>query len=79
MMGYSTPENGNRKLLAPTHPVSEVPIANAGSYFGGPHTELTMFAFVDGHVQAVSNMVAVEVLTAIATRAGDEVVDSNGL
>ena len=79
MMGYSTPEKGNRKLLAPTHPVSEVPIANAGSYFGGPHTELTMFAFVDGHVQAVSNMVAVEVLTAIATRAGDEVVDSNGL
>ncbi|MGI9177381.1 MAG: DUF1559 domain-containing protein [Pirellulales bacterium] len=79
MMGYSTPENGTRKLLAPAYVVSEVPISIPGSYFGGPHTDLTMFSFVDGHVQAVSNLVAVEVLTALATRAGEEAVDANGL
>ena len=79
MMGYDPLQKGTRKLLAPAYLVSEVPISIAGSYFGGPHTELTMLSFVDGHVQAVSNLVAVEVLTAIATRAGDEVVDSNGL
>jgi prepilin-type N-terminal cleavage/methylation domain-containing protein len=79
MMGYSVPESGNRKLLAPTYTVSDVPISIPGSYFGGPHPETTLFVFVDGHVQPVSNAAANEVLTAIATRSGEESVDTNGL
>ncbi len=79
MMGFSQPENGNRKLLAPTYGAGEVPISVPGSYFGGPHTDMTMFVFVDGHVQPLANTVAIEVLTALATRAGDESIDTSGL
>ena len=79
MMGFSVPENGSRKLLAPTYVFGEVPISVPGSYFGGPHTDLTMFVFVDGHVQSVATSAAIEVLTALATRDGGEAIDINGL
>ena len=36
-----------------------------------------MFVFVDGHVQPVSNTAGVDVLTALATRAGGETVDAS--
>ena len=77
MMGFSATENGSRKILSPKYAVSDVPISIAGSYFGGSHPGLCMFVFVDGHVQAVSEAAAVEVLTAIATRDGGETLDSN--
>ena len=76
-MGFSATENGSRKILSPKYAVSDVPISIAGSYFGGSHPGLCMFVFVDGHVQAVSEAAAVEVLTAIATRDGGETLDSN--
>jgi len=79
MMGFSVPENGNRKLLTPTYGAGDVPISVAGSYFGGPHAGITMFVFVDGHVQVLSNVTAADVLTALATRNGGEAVDTNGL
>jgi prepilin-type N-terminal cleavage/methylation domain-containing protein len=79
MMGFSVPENGSRKLLTPTYGAGEVPISVAGSYFGGPHSGITIFGFADGHVQPLSNAAAIEVLTALATRNGGEAVDTNGL
>ncbi|MFM7244752.1 MAG: DUF1559 domain-containing protein, partial [Planctomycetaceae bacterium] len=79
MMGFSAPENGGRKLLPPVYGAGDVPISVAGSYFGGPHVNLTMFMFVDGHVQPVANTAAVEVLTALATRNGGETLDTNSL
>lgn len=74
--GIQHPENGNRKLLSPSYTVSEVPISIPGSYFGGPHSGITQFVFVDGHVQPVSNAADIDVLTALATRAGGENLDS---
>ena len=59
-------------------PAGEVPISVAGSYFGGPHSGITIFGFVDGHVQPLSNATAIEVLTALATRNGGESVDASG-
>jgi prepilin-type N-terminal cleavage/methylation domain-containing protein/prepilin-type processing-associated H-X9-DG protein len=42
--------------------------------FGGPHPGVTMFAYLDGHVDAVSNDIAQEVLMAECTIAGGETV-----
>jgi prepilin-type N-terminal cleavage/methylation domain-containing protein/prepilin-type processing-associated H-X9-DG protein len=42
--------------------------------FGGPHPGVTMFAYLDGHVGAVSNDISLESLMALCTIAGDEVV-----
>ncbi len=45
--------------------------------FGGLHPGVTMFAFLDGHVDAIANDVAQESLMARCTIAGGEVVKPN--
>jgi len=42
--------------------------------FGGPHPGVTLFAYLDGHVDAVANDVAIDHLKARSTIAGEEVV-----
>jgi prepilin-type N-terminal cleavage/methylation domain-containing protein len=70
-----------RKLLDPapggSYSLTELPNQTPGHNFGGPHSGVTLFVFVDGHVQPVSNTAGVDVLTALATRAGGETVDSS--
>jgi prepilin-type processing-associated H-X9-DG protein len=58
--------------------VNDVPDGLPGHNFGGPHPGFTQFVFVDGHVQAIPVTVDVEVLTALATRAGGESVQVSG-
>lgn len=45
--------------------------------FGGPHPGVTMFVFLDGHVDALANDVATDTLKAMSTIAGDEVIQKN--
>ncbi len=45
--------------------------------FGGPHPGVTMFAFLDGHVEAMSNDVEIETLKAMSSIAGGEVISKN--
>lgn len=45
--------------------------------FGGLHSGITMFAFLDGHVDAIANDVAQEILMALVTIAGNEVTQRN--
>jgi prepilin-type N-terminal cleavage/methylation domain-containing protein/prepilin-type processing-associated H-X9-DG protein len=45
--------------------------------FGGPHPGVTMFVYLDGHVDAMSNDVDQESLVALCTIAGGEVTKSN--
>lgn len=44
--------------------------------FGGLHPGVTMFAFLDGHVDAISNDIAQESLMALVTIAGNEIANS---
>ncbi len=73
MMGISF-RNGDVRPLLPTNNQT-IPFAN--SSFGGPHAGLTQFVFADGSVRGVSTTTDILVLTALATRAGREVVDAN--
>ena len=41
--------------------------------FGGPHPGVTMFVYLDGHVDGLANDTEVETLKALSTIAGDEV------
>ena len=41
--------------------------------FGGPHPGITLFTYLDGHVDALSNDIAVATLKALSTIAGGEV------
>ena len=70
MMGISFRNSDRRPLLPPNN--QSVPFAN--NSFGGPHPGITNFVFVDGSVHGVSNTTDILVLTAIATRAGNEIV-----
>ncbi len=45
--------------------------------FGGPHPGVTMFAFLDGHVDAIANDVDQTRLMALCTIAGGEITSSN--
>jgi prepilin-type N-terminal cleavage/methylation domain-containing protein/prepilin-type processing-associated H-X9-DG protein len=45
--------------------------------FGGPHPGVTMFAFLDGHVDAIANDVDQVRLMALCTIAGGEITSSN--
>jgi len=56
--------------------LTEVPNQSPGHNFGGPHSGVTQFVFVDGHVQPVSNSADKDVLTALVTRAGGETLES---
>lgn len=70
MMGISFRNEDRRPLLPPNN--QNIPFAN--SSFGGPHPGITNFVFVDGSVRGISNTTDILVLTAIATRAGGEIV-----
>jgi len=42
--------------------------------FGGPHSGVTMFVFLDGHAEGVSNDIDVETLKAMSTIGGEETI-----
>ncbi|MFM9024591.1 MAG: DUF1559 domain-containing protein [Planctomycetaceae bacterium] len=69
-----------RRLLEAksSFPVGEVPNGLPGHNFGGPHPSVTMFVFVDGHVHAIPVNTEIDVLTALATRAGGEAMPNAG-
>lgn len=68
MMGISNVNGDARPLLPPNN--QTLPFAN--SSFGGPHTGVTNFVFVDGSVRSLRTSTDINVLTAIVTRAGGE-------
>jgi prepilin-type N-terminal cleavage/methylation domain-containing protein/prepilin-type processing-associated H-X9-DG protein len=69
MMGIS-PNGNQRPLLA--EEVQSYALAN--SSFGGPHPGVCQFVWCDGSVRALPLTTDLNVLTAVATRAGGEVV-----
>jgi prepilin-type processing-associated H-X9-DG protein len=73
MMGISSVNGDIRPLLPPDN--QNLPFAN--SSFGGPHTGVCNFVFVDGSVRALRISTDVNILTALVTRAGGEVVSGN--
>jgi len=68
MMGISDVNGNRRPLLPPDN--DNIPFANQS--FGGPHPGVCIFVFVDGSVRAPTLATDIDVLTAIATRAGGE-------
>ena len=42
--------------------------------FGGPHPGVTMFTFLDAHVEAISNDIEIPALEALSTVGGGDVV-----
>ena len=60
-------------LLGPT--VQTLAVAN--SSFGGPHTGVTNFVFVDGSVKSVRNSATLETLTRLVTRNDGLVINSD--
>jgi prepilin-type N-terminal cleavage/methylation domain-containing protein/prepilin-type processing-associated H-X9-DG protein len=72
MMG-TAPNGDQRPLLPPDN--QNIPFAN--SSFGGPHTGVTNFVFVDGSVRSVRNTANVRTLTALVTRHGGEVAQDD--
>jgi prepilin-type N-terminal cleavage/methylation domain-containing protein/prepilin-type processing-associated H-X9-DG protein len=73
MMGISDVNGDIRPLLPPSN--QNLPFAN--SSFGGPHTGVTNFVFVDGSVKPIRNSASVQTLTALVTRAGGEIVGND--
>ncbi|MDY3559675.1 DUF1559 domain-containing protein [Gemmata sp. JC673] len=73
MMGTSSVNGDVRPLLPPDN--QNLPFAN--SSFGGPHPGVTNFVFVDGSVRSLRISTPVNVLTALVTRAGGEVVSND--
>jgi prepilin-type N-terminal cleavage/methylation domain-containing protein/prepilin-type processing-associated H-X9-DG protein len=73
MMGVSNVNGDVRPLLPPDN--QNLPFAN--SSFGGPHPGVTNFVFVDGSVRSLRISTPVDVLTALVTRAGGEVVSND--
>jgi prepilin-type processing-associated H-X9-DG protein len=70
MMGVSDVNGDVRPLLPPDN--QNLPFAN--SSFGGPHPGGCNFVFADGSVHSLRISTPVNVLTALVTRAGGEVV-----
>jgi len=70
MMGVSNVNGDQRPLLPPDN--QNLPFNN--SSFGGPHPGVTNFVFVDGSVKSVRISTDINVLTALVTRAGGEVI-----
>lgn len=79
LMGYDTSKSVGRPLLSSNATTADVPTGTRGEYFSGSHANVVNFAFVDGSVKPINVAADIDVLTAIATRAGGEVVDTNGL
>jgi prepilin-type N-terminal cleavage/methylation domain-containing protein/prepilin-type processing-associated H-X9-DG protein len=70
MMGISDVNGDVRPLLPPDN--QNIPFAN--SSFGGPHSGVTNFVFVDGSVRTINISTNVQILTALVTRRGGEIV-----
>ncbi|QEL15033.1 DUF1559 domain-containing protein [Limnoglobus roseus] len=70
MLGVSDVNADQRPLLTPE--VQTLALAN--SSFGGPHSGITNFVFVDGSVRSLRVNTPVDVLTALVTRDRGEVV-----
>jgi prepilin-type N-terminal cleavage/methylation domain-containing protein/prepilin-type processing-associated H-X9-DG protein len=71
---YNTAQRGAGKdypLAADIHDGG----SNHASRFGGPHPGVCLFAFVDGHVTAMSSTIDKVTLGYLATRSGGEVID----
>jgi prepilin-type N-terminal cleavage/methylation domain-containing protein len=47
---------------------------DAEKKFGGPHNNVTLFVFLDGHAQGVSNNIDLEALKGLSTIGGEELV-----
>jgi prepilin-type processing-associated H-X9-DG protein len=73
MLGISNVNGDQRPLLPPNN--QDIPFAN--SSFGGPHTGITNFVFVDGSVRSIRNTASLQTLTALVTRAGGEIVSND--
>ncbi|MDY3554697.1 DUF1559 domain-containing protein [Gemmata sp. JC717] len=73
MVGTSNVNGDVRPLLPPDN--QNLPFAN--SSFGGPHPGVTSFVLVDGSVRSLRISTPVNVLTALVTRAGGEVVSND--
>lgn len=73
MLGISNVNGDQRPLLPPNN--QNIPFAN--SSFGGPHTGITNFVFVDGSVRSIRNTASLQTLTALVTRAGGEIVSND--
>lgn len=73
MLGISDVNGDQRALLPPNN--QSIPLAN--SSFGGPHIGVTNFVFVDGSVRSLSQSIQLQTLTALATRAGGEIVSGD--
>ncbi len=70
MLGVSFRNGDVRPLLPPNN--QTIPFAN--SSFGGPHPGGTLFVLVDGSVRNLSFETDLQILTAYATRAGNEIL-----
>jgi prepilin-type processing-associated H-X9-DG protein len=79
LMGFDTVKAVGRPLLSSNATTADVPTGVRGEYFSGPHPNLVNFVFVDGSVKPINVSADIDVLTALATRAGGEVVDPNAL
>ena len=73
MMGTSEVDGTLRPLLPPDNQN----LAFANESFGGPHSGITNFVFVDGSVKAVKNTASINTLTALVTRSGGEIAGND--
>lgn len=73
MLGVSFRNGDIRPLLPPNN--QSIPFAN--NSFGGPHPGVTLFVLVDGSVRNLNLETDLKVLTAYATRAGNEVTENH--
>ena len=72
MMGIAP--NGDQRPLMPAD-AQTTPFAN--SSFGGPHTGVCQFVFVDGSVKPVKTSVSVETLSLLVNRADGQVINGD--
>jgi prepilin-type N-terminal cleavage/methylation domain-containing protein/prepilin-type processing-associated H-X9-DG protein len=73
-LSYNTAQRGagkNYPLAADIHDGG----TNHASRFGGPHSGVCLFAFVDGHVTGISVTIDPTTLGYLATREGNEVIN----
>jgi type II secretory pathway pseudopilin PulG len=77
-------EQGDTAFLAGDHPetifgesengLAESVDDESNQKFGGPHTGVTLFVYLDGHVSGTRNSIEVETLEALSTIGGEEVI-----
>ncbi|WP_040890605.1 DUF1559 domain-containing protein [Zavarzinella formosa] len=72
MMGRSV-DGTTVRLLSPENDAT----ATSNTNFGGPHTGVTLFVFGDGSVKPIRNTASADLLTALVTRAGNEIALDN--